>query len=287
MFDFRYHIVSIVAVFLALGIGVVLGSMSAERGVVTEQERALIATMEKDFDNLRAENKQLNTIISADEAFLAGVVPLVVDGKLADKNVAIVVTGAVDATTLKTLKATIEQAGGTETSVTTFEGDLGFGEKSVKDKVAEIVGASAGNAATLRSKALDAAAGWIVSGLNAKELNNLAAEGFLKSEGVYDVPVQAVLIIGGKVNGKGLSAENLDAVLIDSLNTQNVVLAGAEISTVKTSYIQTYKNLGLSTVDNLDMPAGQVCAVYLLGGESGNFGTKATADRLMPEPLKF
>ncbi|MFH1736755.1 MAG: copper transporter [Actinomycetota bacterium] len=287
MFDFRYHIVSLVAVFLALGIGVVLGSMSAERGVVTEQERALIATMEKDFDNLRAENKQLNTIISADEAFWAGVVPLVVDGKLAGKNVAIVVTGAVDATTLKSLKTVIEQAGGVETSVTTFEGDLGLGDKAVKEKVAGIVGASAGNTATLRSKALDAAAGWIVSGLNAKELNNLAAEGFLKNEGVYDVPVQAVLIIGGKVNGKGLSAENLDAVLIDSLNTQNVVLAGAEISTVKTSYIQTYKNLGLSTVDNLDMPAGQVCAVYLLGGQSGNFGTKATAERLMPEPLKF
>ena len=287
MFDFRYHIVSLVAVFLALGIGVVLGSMSAEKGVVSEQERALIATMEKDFDNLRAENKQLNTIVSADEAFRAGVVPLVVDGQLAGKNVAVMVTGAVDTTTLKTLKTVIEQAGGIETSVTTFKGDLGLGDKAVKEKVAGIVGASAGNTATLRGKALDASAGWIVSGLNAKELNALDSAGFLTSEGVYDVPVQTVLIIGGKVNGKGLNAENLDTPLIESLKTKNIVLAGAETSNVKTSYIQTYTNLGLNTVDNLEMPAGLVSAVYILSGESGSYGTKPTADRLMPEPLKF
>lgn len=287
MFDFRYHIVSLVAVFLALGIGVVLGSMSAERGVVTEQERALIATMEKDFDNLRAENKQLNTIISADEAFRAGVVPLVVDGQLAGKNVAVMVTGAVNSTTLKTLKTVIEQAGGVETSVTTFGGDLGLGEKAVKEKVASIVGASAGNTATLRGKALDASAGWIASGLNAKNIIELDNAGFLKSEGVYDVPVQAVLIIGGKVNGKDLNAENLDTPLIESLKTQNIVIAGAEGSDVKTSYIKTYKNLGLNTVDNLDMPAGLVSVVYVLNGQTGNYGTKSTADRLMPEPLKF
>ena len=287
MFDFRYHIVSLVAVFLALGIGVVLGSMSAERGVVTDQERALIATMEKDFDNLRAENKQLNTIISADATFRAGVVPLVVDGQLAGKNVAVMVTGAVDSTTIKTLKTVIAQAGGTETSVTTFEGDLGLGEKAVKEKVAGIVGASAGNTATLRSKAIEATAGWIASGLNAKNIIELDNAGFLKSDGVYDVPVQAVLIIGGKVNGKGLSAENLDAPLIESLKTQNVVIAGAEVSGVKTSYIPAYKNLGLNTVDNLEMPAGLVSVVFVLNGQTGNYGTKPTADRLMPEPLKF
>jgi hypothetical protein len=84
-----------------------------------------------------------------------------------------------------------------------------------------------------------------------------------------------------------LNAENLDTPLIESLKTQNIMIAGAETSDVKTSYIQKYKNLGLNTVDNLDMPAGLVSVVYVLNGQTGNYGTKPTADRLMPEPLKF
>lgn len=286
MFDFKYHIVSLVAVFLALGVGVVMGSMGAERGVVTEQERALITTMEKDFENLRATNADLNGQMAVAAKFQNGATGLLNEGKLAQKSVAVIITGDVEGQTLKTLKIALEQAGATQQSVTTFSGKLGLDDKNSADKTAAIVGGNAQGQAALRDKALEETARWIAGGLNPKGINDLAAAGFIKTSGTYDTAVQAVIIIGGSENGKNLPPEQLDAQLIKTFKQLPITLAGVESLTVKNSYMKTYQGLSISTVDDIDKAPGQVSVVYILAGQAGDFGEKATADALMPEPPK-
>ena len=55
--DFKYHIASLVAVFMALGIGVIIGSSvlgeSIVRNIVAEQE-LLITRLEEDYDGLKS-----------------------------------------------------------------------------------------------------------------------------------------------------------------------------------------------------------------------------------------
>lgn len=286
MFDFKYHIVSLVAVFLALGIGVVMGSMSAERGVVTDQEKALITTMEKDFEKLRADNTELNSIVAADAAFQAGATALLTNGMLTGKNVAVVVTGNAEAEALKNLKSELEQAGGKEQSVTTFSGNLGLDDKAILEKVTAIVNGQGTGQAAVRAKALDETARAIGSGINAKAISDLAAAGFMKTEGSYDIPIQCVVIVGGTANGNNLKPADLDTVLIKSLLTLPLTMVGTESSTVKNSYMKTYEDLGISTVDNVDTAAGRVSTVFVLSGQAGNFGTRSTAGKLMPEPPK-
>ncbi|MFA5867848.1 MAG: copper transporter [Actinomycetota bacterium] len=287
MFDFKYHIVSLVAVFLALGIGVVMGSMSAERGVVSEQERALIATMEKDFEKLRSSNAELNSQLAVATRFQEGAIALLTEGKLAQQNVAVIVTGDVDATTLKNLKASLEQAGATQQSVTTFSGKLGLDNKNTAEKVAAIVGGNPQGQAATRNKALEETARWIADGLNPKGINDLVDAGFMQTSGTFDKTVQAVIVIGGSQNGgKNLPPEQLDEQIIKTLKQLPVTLAGVETSNVKTSYMKTYQGLNINTVDNIDKASGQIAVVYILAGQAGDFGEKATADTLMPEPTK-
>lgn len=286
MFDFKYHIVSLVAVFLALGIGVVMGSMSAERGVITEQERALIATMEKDFDRLRASNDDLNKQLSVAAKFEAGATAMLNSGKLVDKNVAVIITGDIGADTLKTLKGTLEQAGAIQLSVTTFSGKLGLDDKTAMAKVASVVGDNPEGQTEIRERALEETARWITGGINPQGISALAEAGFLKMSGDYDKPVQAVIIIGGLVNGKNLPPDQVDAHIIKTLQLLPVTIAGVESTSVKKSYMNAYQDMGISTVDDIDSPPGQISVVYVLAGLSGDYGEKATANAPMPEPSK-
>ena len=52
MIDFRYHLVSIVAIFLALAIGIVIGT-TALNGPVTEALQKGNASLNGDLNNLR------------------------------------------------------------------------------------------------------------------------------------------------------------------------------------------------------------------------------------------
>jgi hypothetical protein len=286
MFDFKYHIVSLVAVFLALGIGVVMGSMGAQQGVVTQQERALIVTMEKDFEKLRASNADLNVQLATAARFQNGATSLLTSGKLAQTTVAVIVTGDVEGQTLKNLQAALEQAGASQQSVTVFSGKLGLDNKATSEKIAAIVGGNPQGQTAIKDKALEETARWIAGGLNPKGISDLAAAGFFKTNGVYDSAVQSVIIIGGSENGKNLPPEQLDAQLIKTLKTLPVALAGTESLTVKNSYMKIYQGLGLSTVDDIDKAPGQISVVYILAGQAGDYGEKSTADSLMPEPPK-
>ena len=67
MINFRYHIVSLIAVFLALAIGVIMGSAVIDRAIVNrleDQQRSLenrLSGIEGENDDLRGENRALRT----------------------------------------------------------------------------------------------------------------------------------------------------------------------------------------------------------------------------------
>lgn len=57
--DFRLHVFTLVAVFLALGIGIIIGVMMPQDRMLVEQQREIIQRLEEDFHKLRADNRRL------------------------------------------------------------------------------------------------------------------------------------------------------------------------------------------------------------------------------------
>ena len=105
MFDFRYHVVSLAAVFLALVVGIVVGVGLSGQGIVQESEREKLNSRIDDLNaRLAARDSELEQRDAA-ERYVTASYPAVMDGRLAGKRVAVVYVGPADRT-----RGAIEQA---------------------------------------------------------------------------------------------------------------------------------------------------------------------------------
>ena len=71
--------------------------------------------------------------------------------------------------------------------------------------------------------------------------------------------------------------------LYEGLSSPGLPAVGVEKSDSVNSAIAIYRKAGLSSVDDLDQPAGRLALVLLLaGGPPGEYGVKPSADDLLP-----
>lgn len=94
MINFRFHIVSIVAVFLALALGVVMGSTVIDRAIVASL-RSRIDRVEANADAQRAENAALRGELEARARYVDASAAFAVTGRLTGTSLAIVAEPAV------------------------------------------------------------------------------------------------------------------------------------------------------------------------------------------------
>jgi hypothetical protein len=113
--DFRYHIVSLVAVFLALALGLFLGSTTLQ-STVTHSLRKQADHVTAENHSLEGQKDQLNNELSAAQGFAASVETYAVSGKLVDEGVAVISAPGVDGSARSTLMNTLTEAGATVTA---------------------------------------------------------------------------------------------------------------------------------------------------------------------------
>lgn len=89
MVDFRYHLVSIVAVFLALAVGIVVGT-TALNGPVLDDLNARVQGLTDDKRTLEEDVRTAQGQVEAQQAAVADVAPVVVPGRLARQRVLLV-----------------------------------------------------------------------------------------------------------------------------------------------------------------------------------------------------
>ena len=89
MISWRYHLVSIVAVFLALGLGVLTGTTVLNDNLVRNL-KAQTKTLKADLDELRASVDDLQSQLGTMGTFAEQAVPYLVGGRLATRQVVVV-----------------------------------------------------------------------------------------------------------------------------------------------------------------------------------------------------
>ena len=57
---------------------------------------------------------------------------------------------------------------------------------------------------------------------------------------------------------------------------------GVELSSTEPSQVPWYQSQNMSSVDDLNATAGQAALIYALSGSHGAYGTKSSADSLLP-----
>ena len=284
MFDLRYHVASLAAVFLALIIGILVGVGIASQTSVSESDRKLmeqrISDLQRDLEGARNQADLLRRQQDAGTGYIEGSYATVMNGRLRGTRVAFVFLGAVASGLRSAVDRTVEDASGPPiTRSRAFELPVD------PEAVLRAIPADSG------SLSLDE--------IGRRLGRELVAGG--------DTPISDALETVIVQDRRGGSEREVDAVVVAQtaeitqpatrrfvagvyagLSGSGVPIVGVERSDDQPSRIPLYKARGLSTVDSVDTPIGRVAlAVLLAGGQEGHYGMKPTADAVLPpiEPL--
>ncbi|RYV50564.1 copper transporter [Pengzhenrongella frigida] len=112
MIDFRYHIVSLISVFLALAVGIALGAGPLKE-TIGDSLTGQVEQLRQDRDALRSDLDATEQTQADQKAYLEAAAPRLLSGALTDRRVAIVTIGAVDDDSVAAVTSQLDSAGAT------------------------------------------------------------------------------------------------------------------------------------------------------------------------------
>lgn len=313
MIDFRYHLVSIVAIFLALAVGLLLGS-TVLRPYALKGLQAVSKGQQHEIDSLLQTRDQLQRQVSAGNQFAQANAEQVLHQLLDGEQVVLVVApGAPESVTSGVTQA-LGMAGATVTGQLQLQAPFFDTSPAGSEKLTQLaehlapLGLSLTGSAQAQASELIANAvltkdgpGQPVAGVpdsaSAAVLSGLATEGFLTPTGdPSDRATLAVVITPAtppSVNDSNAASQAL-VTLAQQLDLAGLgtVVAGSVGGSGPGSAIDVMRAGGraghLSSVDNADTPAGQIVVAQALfdrmHGKSGSYGVASTANAGAPSP---
>jgi hypothetical protein len=286
MLDFRYHALSLVAVFLALAIGIVLG-VTIGNSLLTDAERSLRGDLRGQVVNARAEAVTLRAELAARDQMLDALYPKLVQTRLNGERVAVVSWGPLPDSVESGARDAIRQGGGRLDSVSVFDrpltelktalGDTEFGIETADDAGLKALGRSLAQAL-------------IGSGQLARTLHDQAPDAFAgrfrRADAIvfYEAPQP-----NDGTDEKGVKerqdgrARTIEAAMLDELAKRTYAVVGVETTSTDPSQIPRYKSLKLSSSDSVDKSGGRIALVFTLAGAQGNYGFKSSAQKPLPD----
>lgn len=297
MIDFRYHLVSIVAVFLALAVGLIVGSQAIAPAFLNALQTE-VRNAQKTNHRLYLQNSGLSQQVVADNQFAQAGARTLVHGLLQGERVVLVVAPGADSQTISGVTSMVQRAGAVVTGQVVLQPQF-FDTSAVTEQALKNAAASLTPVAvTLPASASDpqvfgqqAAAQVIASAIVSKDqvatmtaqqtqaiLNGFGQQGFLQVSGpngstaLAGQATMAVLITPSAVPpAKVTDAFNLALVsFAQDLQeaSKGALLAGALSGSGKGSAIDDIASgqagMALMTVDNADTPPGQVIVAQAL-----------------------
>jgi Copper transport outer membrane protein, MctB len=306
LFDFRYHALSLAAVLLALAVGVVIGVAIGDSDLVSSAKSGIVHDLKEEVGQAQQQASKLNSELSGEKAFANDLYPIAVHSLLSGQSVGVVFLGGSSNQVNGLVRDAVTQAGGNLGTVVAVHEPLdlagiakaaeGTRFQALAPETPETPETSAGEAAptatapepqllegfgTIVGKQLVSGAANVdrelISRVRARLLT--AFDGQLgKLDGVVVVRNEPTTLTPEQARIAG----EFETGLIGGIAAVGTPIVGVELSSTEPSQISWYQGKGLSSVDDLDTIAGQAALVYALTGSHGSYGTKSTADSLLP-----
>ncbi len=293
MIDFRYHLVSMIAVFLALAVGLIVG-VTALSGPAESVLHAELNRVSRNNSILAKGEQDLRNEVSADQALAQSAAPLLLDHRLTGQNVVLVEAPNPDGTVTSGITAALQKAGATVTgevqldpqfmntnAVTESELTSAAREQAAAAGVSlssqppnSAVAGQQEAAQVIAASVLGKDGTGAAATINQSVLSQFASEGYLTMNGLSAVsPVATMAVLVVPVGPPPTSSDGADQVLVavaGELKTagQATVMAGGTSAIGPGSAISAENGAGgtgqVSTVDNADTETGQISVVWAL-----------------------
>jgi hypothetical protein len=301
--SFRYHVATIVAVFLALALGLLAGGAFVQPGLVdqlrnqTDSQLDTIADLRKQVGDLRTQAAGL-------EAFSDAALSHLTEERLSGTSVVLVAQEGVEDAVVTEARQALGQAGATVVALSARSA-LAPEDPEAQAALADILGLPNVAPEELPSSAAEALADRLASEARRAPgdpdvLRELLNEGYLTpiGPGVSDEtlagiggPGQVVVVVsGGQAEEPAMGPSMFALPLVERLTELGLAVgAGESVGTVQ-PFVEALRAAGTDgtvTVDDLDLSMGGAALVLgldrlLVTGDGGDYGVKDGATPLPP-----
>ena len=303
MISFRYHLVSIVAVFLALALGVVVGTTVVNQGIVDDLRRRTDAAVQN-ADKLRSQIADLNSQLNASKSFENVVMPILIKDQLTGVDVVVLTQQDVSASDVEGVRRALTDAGAIVVAELVVTNRMALADGSSQAELAAALGVTNTGASDQLAKEAARALGTRLSTGPALDpgddlLTKLGSSGFLLTRGGAGPDSiggagQAVVLVSGATSPT-VDPGSFLAPLATALVQAGRPVAAVETEAAVAPFVPLLREDGsldghLVTVDDVDSTPGRVALVLGLRdllsspGKGGDYGVKAGASGLLPRP---
>lgn len=317
MIDFRYHIVSIVGIFLALAVGLVLGTTQLNP-ILTQNLRDNVHQLTADKQSLRDQLSTTEQDLNHAGAFISAVEKPLIASRLTGHKVLVLAAPTAPTSLRKSLAKAIADAGGLVTGQLGITPD--YLDPANQTRLGDVVNSVAPGTVTLPENGTPGqrAAQLLASLWLAKTpadtdtpeadaaLTALTQAKFIKLLSASVAPADLVLVVSDETSSTDKATPSVaptttpapsDDALLDLVgaadSTSNGVVVAGTSNATKGTVLSAVRASGtsetVSTVDSADSPQGDVQVIFALAaqlrGDAGSYGANSGADLPLPTPV--
>lgn len=274
----------VISIFAALGIGIYIGFTLDAQSLIVEQREDIVSEIEERFDFLTSENEKLKGTIESIsvsnenyEHFIQSTYEEIIKSRLLGMNVAIIETNS-DYMHSGTGRV-LDVAGANLTSLVTIADK--FMDDQMMRALYNKIGVSLPET-DIVEYTMKIVTECIIDGNSNVLISELSNEGFIQIAGLINNPVDYIIIAGGSLSEEDERIDKIDRTIVRVSREKNVGIIGVEKLDAIYSYMGRYKELNISTIDNIDTAMGKVSLILAMEGRPGHYGVKETAEELVP-----
>jgi copper transport outer membrane protein MctB len=279
----RYHATSLIAVFLALAVGILIGAEfggDALTGTRKDLEHSLVGNLQ----DARSRADELSAELNRSNEFGERVYPVLTRGRLQGKRVAIVALGGLPSDLAGDVEDALAPTGAKlvgvgvvrePVDVSGLAGDLAktrFADLRTNPDALSELGTGLGRQLVLGGTLPEVVRGQL----------------FSRASGTFGA-LDAVIVVRDQPQDMGpvqrAKAGQLESALMSGVTATRTPAVGIETSGAEPSSVSFFQGNDLASVDDVDLTAGQLAMVFAMLGAEGSFGFKGSADRLLPDLL--
>jgi hypothetical protein len=305
--SFRFHLVSLVAVFLALALGIGMGATVIDKATVDSLKRRVDA-VEDQRDANAQQISDLNRRLSRSSTWETQAQQLLINGALQNTPVTLVAVRGIDEGVLGDQRKLLQAAGANVQGTLWFPQKTNLSDASAIVQLQQLLGTPSAELGQLRQAFLARVAAVIAGASPASSLKDISHAGFLDWEGglasdIADANFAASRVVFMSGTQANVSNDQVATPLIKLLAAQpnrRVVAieagrdpdARSNTSGSRSVWLDVIRkdsslDSRLSTVDYVETDLGRtatvLAAVQLASGRTGDYGLADSAKSPLPE----
>ena len=285
--NMKYYIVTICAIFIALGVGILVGFNLNYDQALSKQQSEVLESFNTEFESLKVKNKNLHSQIEdlngeldTIKEFVDKNIDALTQDVLTDKNTGIILTSENNDYS-EIVEDLIKKANGTVSFNIIVKDNI-----NKADKLSEI-SMSLNKTFESYSDVINYIVECLNSAKNYDQLYALENLGVIKINNLDEKKYQDYdsVVLLGELTGKDakIKFDQKEKIILNKLKENNKYLVAANQSKSDNTILKLYSENNISTIDNINEGIGKVSLTNLLKNQNvvGHYGTSDVSTEII------